>query len=72
VNRWVRIGLAILVLAMLARFGLAIFALGLRVALALFPFVILVGAGLVLYGLYRHWKRRAALRERDYFKMLDD
>lgn len=71
-NRWVRIGLAILLLAMLARFGLAIFALGLRMVLALFPLVILVGAGFVVYGLYRHWKRRAALREREYYEMLDD
>ncbi|MCX7993143.1 MAG: hypothetical protein N2651_05695 [Fimbriimonadales bacterium] len=71
-NRWVRIGLAILVLAILARVGIAIFAIGLRVVLMLFPLVILVGAGFVVYGLYRHWKRRAALRERESYDMLDD
>jgi len=71
-NRWVRIGLVILALAILARVGLAIFTLGLRVVLALFPLVILVGAGFIVYGLYRHWRRRAALREREYYDMLDD
>lgn len=71
-NRWVRIGLAILALAILARFGLAVFALGLRVVLAIFPLVMLVGAGFIVYGLYRHWKRRAALRQREYYDMLDD
>jgi|GEM_PF-810702 len=71
-NRWVRIGLAILALAILARVGLSIFTLGLRVVLALFPLVILVGAGFIVYGLYRHWKRRASLREREYYDMLDD
>ncbi|GIV06887.1 MAG: hypothetical protein KatS3mg017_0089 [Fimbriimonadales bacterium] len=71
-NRWVRIGLVILALAILARVGLAIFALGLRVVFAFFPLVILVGAGFVVYGLYRHWRRRAALYQREYYDMLDD
>lgn len=71
-NRWVRIGLAILALAILARFGLTIFALGLRVALAIFPLVMLVGAGFIVYGLYRHWKRRSAPRKLEYYDMLDD
>lgn len=71
-NRWVRIGLAILALAILARVGLSIFTLGLRVVLAIFPLVMLVGAGFIVYGLYRHWKRRSALRKREYYDMLDD
>ncbi len=71
-NRWVRIGLAILALAILARVGLAIFALGLRVLLALFPLVILVGAGFVVYGLYRHWRRRTQLREQTYNNQWED
>ncbi|MFN3690890.1 MAG: hypothetical protein ACK4UU_08210 [Fimbriimonadales bacterium] len=64
-NRWIGIGLAILALAILARVGLSIFTLGLRVLLTLFPLVILVGAGFVVYGLYRHWRRR----EREYYDM---
>ncbi|MCS7208997.1 MAG: hypothetical protein NZ874_05430 [Fimbriimonadales bacterium] len=71
-NRWVRIGLAILLLAILARVGLAIFTLGLRLVLMLFPLLILIGAGFVIYGIYRHWRRRAALQERAYYEGLDD
>ena len=40
-NRWVRLGIAILLLAILLRVGLAIFVVGLRVVLALFPLLIL-------------------------------
>ena len=55
-NRWVRLGVAILLLAILLQVGLAIFVVGLRVVLALFPLLILVGAGFVVYGLYRDRK----------------
>ncbi|MFN4032011.1 MAG: hypothetical protein ACK4ME_00055 [Fimbriimonadales bacterium] len=71
-NRWVRLGIAILALAILARVGLGVFTVGLRVLLALFPIVVLVGAGFVVYGLYRNWLRRAPLRTCDYRDMLDD
>jgi len=69
-NRWVRIGIAILLLAILLRVGLAIFVVGLRVVLALFPLLILVGAGFVVYGLYRYWRRRALEHRAPY--ELDD
>lgn len=68
-NRWVRLGVVILLLAILLRVGLAIFVVGLRVVLALFPLLILVGAGFVVYGLYRHWRR--ALEHRTPYE-LDD
>ncbi|MCS6923318.1 MAG: hypothetical protein NZM10_02975 [Fimbriimonadales bacterium] len=71
-NRWVRLGIAILVLAILARVGLAIFALGLKLVQMMFPLVILIGAGFVVYGLYRHWRRRAALRKQEYYDMWED
>lgn len=70
-NHWVRIGLTILLLAILARVGLTIFTVGLRVVLMFFPLLILVGAGFVVYGLYRHW-RRAALRKHASYDILDD
>ena len=69
-NRWVRLGVAILLLAILLRIGLAIFVVGLRVVLALFPLLILVGAGCVVYGLYRYWRRRALEHRAPY--ELDD
>lgn len=71
-NRWVRLGIAIIAVAILAKVGLHIFALGLRVAFMLYPLLILIGAGFVLYGLYRHWRRRIAQREKAYYDMLDD
>ena len=69
-NRWVRLGIAILLLAILLRVGLAIFVVGLRVVLALFPLLILVGAGFVVYGLYRYWHRRLVEHRAPY--ELDD
>jgi uncharacterized membrane protein len=69
-NRWVRIGIAILLLAILLRVGLAIFVVGLRVVMALFPLLILVGAGFVVYGLYRYWRRRLVEHRAPY--ELDD
>ena len=69
-NRWVRLGIAILLLAILLRVGLAIFVVGLRVVLALFPLLILVGAGFVVYGLYRYWRWRALEHRAPY--ELDD
>lgn len=69
-NRWVRLGVAVLLLAILLRVGLAIFVVGLRVVLALFPLLILAGAGFVVYGLYRNWRRRALERRAPY--ELDD
>jgi len=69
-NRWVRIGIAILLLAILLRVGLAIFVVGLRVVMALFPLLILIGAGFVVYGLYRYWRLRLVEHRAPY--ELDD
>lgn len=70
-NKWIRIGIAILLLVILLRVGFAILGLAMRLVSLFFPILILIGAGFVVYGIIRHLQRRA-LRHRSEYPPLED
>ncbi|GBC93363.1 hypothetical protein HRbin15_01854 [bacterium HR15] len=70
-NRYVRLGLLILLTVLLLRFAFGVLALAMRLVSLLFPLLMLVGAGLVVYGLVRHFQRRQ-LRSRASHRELED
>ncbi len=70
-NKWVRLGIAILLGVILLKVGFAILGLAMRLVAMLFPLLILVGSGLVVYGLIRHFQRRA-LKDRSTYPPLED
>lgn len=57
-NRYVRLGLLILLGVLLLRVAFGVLSLAMRLVSLLFPLLMLVGAGLVIYGLIRHYQRR--------------
>jgi len=71
-NRWVRIGLIILAMVILLQVGLGVLVLGLRLISAFFPLLMLIGVGLILYGLIQHWRHRLKRREHAYHDLLED
>ncbi|MFQ3611544.1 MAG: hypothetical protein SNJ72_08635 [Fimbriimonadales bacterium] len=58
-NRWVRIGVAILIGVLLLRFSFVVLGLAMRLVSLLFPLLMLIGAGFVVYGIYRYLQKRA-------------
>jgi len=57
-NRYVRLGLLILLGVLLLRVAFSLLSLAMRLVSLLFPLLMLVGAGLVVYGLIRHLQRQ--------------
>jgi len=57
-NRYVRLGLLILLTVLLLRVAFGVLSLAMRLVAMLFPLLMLVGAGLVVYGLVRYFQRQ--------------
>ncbi|MCS7066644.1 MAG: hypothetical protein NZL85_10300 [Fimbriimonadales bacterium] len=57
-NRYVRLGLLILLGVLLLRVAFSVLSLAMRLVSLLFPLLMLLGAGLVVYGLIRHFQRQ--------------
>jgi hypothetical protein len=57
-NRYVRLGILILLGVLLLRVTFGVLSLAMRVVSLLFPLLMLVGAGLVVYGMIRHYRRQ--------------
>jgi|FaiFalFF_MnMetaG_3_1042247.scaffolds.fasta_scaffold00715_2 hypothetical protein len=57
-NRYVRLGILILLGVLLLRVAFGVLSLAMRVVSLLFPLLMLVGAGLVVYGIIRHYRRQ--------------
>ncbi len=55
-NRYVRLGLLILLAVVLLQVAFRVLAIAMRLVAMLFPLLLLVGAGLIVYGLIRHWQ----------------
>ncbi|CUU10009.1 MAG: hypothetical protein N2045_13200 [Fimbriimonadales bacterium] len=70
-NQWVRLGLAVLIVVLLLSVGLRILSVAIALVRFFFPLLVLVGAGLILYGLIRHFRARA-LRSRNGYPPLED
>lgn len=65
-NQWVRLGLAVLIVVLLLATGFRILLLAIGLVRLFFPLLILVGAGLIVYGLVRHFQARALNRRNGY------
>jgi Flp pilus assembly protein TadB len=70
-NRYVRLGLFILLAVLLLRVAFGVLSLAMRLVAMLFPLLMLVGAGLVVYGIVRHLQRQQ-LRARNTQRELED
>ncbi len=70
-NRWVRTGVAILIGVLLLRFSFVVLGLAMRLVSLLFPLLMLMGAGFVVYGIYRYLQKRSA-KARLYDPMDDE
>ncbi len=70
-NRYVRIGLLILLGVLLLRVAFGVLSLAMRLVSLLFPLLMLVGAGLVVYGLVRYFQNRE-LNARASHRELED
>jgi len=57
-NRYVRLGILILLGVLLLRVAFGVLSLTMRLVSLLFPLLILVGAGLIVYGIIRHLQRQ--------------
>jgi threonine/homoserine/homoserine lactone efflux protein len=57
-NRYVRLGILILLGVLLLRVAFGVLALAMRLVSLLFPLLMLVGAGLIVYGIIRHFRRQ--------------
>ncbi len=57
-NRYVRLGILILLGVLLLRVAFGVLSLAMRLVSLLFPLLMLVGAGLIVYGIIRHFQRQ--------------
>ncbi len=65
-NRWVRIGVAILIGVLLLRFSFVVLGVAMRLVSLLFPLLMLIGAGFVVYGIYRYLQKQSRNKARTY------
>lgn len=71
-NRYVRLGLLILLGVLLLRVAFGVLSLTMRLVAMLFPLLMLVGAGLVVYGLIRYLQQNRELNASGSHRELED